>query len=92
MELAKLWAAALGQLPPSLFLIASQLIFFLSICLFFCFFLFACASNIVAICEAPDDETATTLALSVAARGNVRSETSRAFSLDEVQKTLGRMV
>ncbi len=48
--------------------------------------------DIVAICEAPDDETATTLALSVAARGNVRSETSRAFSLDEVQKTLGRMV
>ena len=41
--------------------------------------------DIVDICEAPDDETATTLALSVAARGNVRSETLGAFSLDEMR-------
>ena len=48
--------------------------------------------DVVAICEAPDDETATALSLSVASRGNVRSETLRAFSLDEMKKILGKMV
>lgn len=48
--------------------------------------------DIVAICEAPDDETATALSLSVAARGNIHSETLRAFSFAEMQKILGRMV
>ncbi len=46
--------------------------------------------DIVAICEAPDDETATVLSLSVASRGNVRSETLRAFSFDEMTKILAR--
>ena len=48
--------------------------------------------DIVAICEAPDDETATALSLSVASRGNVRTETLRAFSFDEVKKIHGKMV
>lgn len=48
--------------------------------------------DIVAICDAPDDETATTLALSIASRGNVRSETLRAFSLAEMQKIVGKLV
>ena len=48
--------------------------------------------DIVAICEAPDDEAVTTLSLSVASRGNVRSETLRAFSLSEMQKIIGKMV
>ena len=48
--------------------------------------------DIVAICEAPDDETATALSLSVASRGNVRSETLRAFSFSEMTKILGKMV
>ena len=48
--------------------------------------------DVVAICEAPDDETATALSLSIASRGNVRSETLRAFSLDEMKKILGKMV
>lgn len=48
--------------------------------------------DIVAICEAPDDETATALSLSIASRGNVKSETLRAFSIAEMQKILGRMV
>jgi uncharacterized protein with GYD domain len=48
--------------------------------------------DVVAICEAPDDETATALSLSVASRGNVRLETLRAFSLDEMKKILGKMV
>lgn len=50
------------------------------------------AHDVVAICEAPDDETATAVFLSVASRGNVRSETMRAFSFDEMKKILGKMV
>ncbi len=48
--------------------------------------------DIVAICEAPDDETATALSLSLASRGNLRTETLRAFSFDETTKILGKMV
>ena len=48
--------------------------------------------DIVAICDAPDDETATALALSVSSRGNVRSETLRAFSFDEMKKIIGKLV
>lgn len=48
--------------------------------------------DVIAICEAPDDETATTLSLSVASRGNVRSETLRAFSLGEMKSILAKMV
>ena len=47
--------------------------------------------DIVAIIEAPDDETATALALSVGSRGNVRSETLRAFSLSEMKGILARV-
>ena len=48
--------------------------------------------DIVAICEAPDDEAATALSLSVCSRGNIRSETLRAFSFDEMTKIIDRMV
>ncbi len=48
--------------------------------------------DVVAVCEAPDDETATALSLSVASRGNVRSETMRAFTFDEMKKIIGKMV
>jgi uncharacterized protein with GYD domain len=48
--------------------------------------------DIVAICEAPNDEAATTLALSVSSRGNVRSETMRAFSLSEMKAVIGKLV
>ncbi|MGI9403199.1 MAG: GYD domain-containing protein [Hyphomicrobium sp.] len=48
--------------------------------------------DVVAICDVPDDEAATALSLSVASRGNVRSETLRAFSFDEMEKILGKMV
>ena len=47
--------------------------------------------DVVAICEAPDDETATAIALSVASRGAVRSETLRAFSFDEMRNIIDRM-
>ena len=33
--------------------------------------------DVVAVCEAPDDETATAFSLSVTARGNIRSQTLR---------------
>ena len=48
--------------------------------------------DIVAVCEAPDDEAATVLALSVASRGNVTSQTMRAFSFPEMSKILGKLV
>jgi len=48
--------------------------------------------DIVAICDAPNDEAATVLALSVSSRGNVRSETLRGFSFDEMKKILGKLV
>jgi uncharacterized protein with GYD domain len=35
---------------------------------------------------------ATVVALSVGSRGNVRSETLRAFSFDEMKKILGKLV
>lgn len=47
--------------------------------------------DVVAICEAPDDETATAISLSVASRGAIRSETLRAFSFDEMRSILDRM-
>jgi uncharacterized protein with GYD domain len=46
----------------------------------------------VVVFEAPDDETAAALVMSVSSVGNVRSETLRAFSVDEMKKTLGKMV
>jgi uncharacterized protein with GYD domain len=48
--------------------------------------------DVIAICEAPNDEAATALSFSVCSRGNVRSETLRAFSFDEVSKILGKVV
>jgi uncharacterized protein with GYD domain len=48
--------------------------------------------DVVAVCEAPDDESATALSLSVCARGNVRSGTLRAFSLDEMKSILSKMI
>ena len=40
----------------------------------------------VAISEAPDDHTIAKLALAAGARGNVRTETMRAFTEDEAKK------
>ncbi len=49
------------------------------------------AWDVVTICEAPDDETATALSLSVAARGYVRTQTMRAFSAPEMKTILGKL-
>ena len=40
----------------------------------------------VVVSEAPDDETVTTLALAAGGRGNVRTETLRAFTEDQAKK------
>jgi len=45
----------------------------------------------VAIGEAPDDETATAVALSISSLGNVRTQTLRAFSRDEMSAILNKM-
>jgi len=44
--------------------------------------------DLVHIFEAPDDETAATLAFSLGTLGNVRCETLRAFDIDEMEKIL----
>ena len=48
--------------------------------------------DVVTICEAPDDETATALSISISSRGNVKTQTMRAFTADEMSKILGKMV
>jgi uncharacterized protein with GYD domain len=43
------------------------------------------------IVEAPDDETVARLALSLGAQGNVRTETHRAFDLEEYRKMVAKV-
>lgn len=47
--------------------------------------------DLVTICEAPDDETAAALSMSVSMRGNIRSETLRAFGPAEMKKVLDKV-
>ena len=47
--------------------------------------------DLVAIIEAPNDESATAFALAIGAAGNVRTQTLRAFSRDEMNGILGKM-
>lgn len=46
--------------------------------------------DIVAVSEAPDDETATAFALALSAQGNVRTTTMRAFSADEMKGIIAK--
>jgi len=46
--------------------------------------------DIVAISEAPDDESATAFALTLASQGNVRTTTMRAFSGDEMRSIIAK--
>lgn len=48
--------------------------------------------DFVAVCDAPDDAAASALVYSLAARGNVRTRTLRAFSQAEIGAVLGKMV
>ena len=47
--------------------------------------------DIVAILEAPDDESATAIGLSIGTLGNIRTQTLRAFTADEIGNILGKM-
>ena len=42
----------------------------------------------VIVCEAPDDETVAKITVMVAGRGNVATETMRAFTMDEARKLI----
>ena len=48
--------------------------------------------DVMAVFEAPDDESATALAFSASSLGNVRSEILRAFSFEEMSGILAKMV
>jgi uncharacterized protein with GYD domain len=48
--------------------------------------------DMVAIIEAPDDAALTAFGLSLAGAGNVRSQTLRAFTKDEMDKILAKVV
>ena len=48
--------------------------------------------DVIAVFEAPDDESATALAFSASSLGNVQSEILRAFSFEEMSRILGKMV
>jgi uncharacterized protein with GYD domain len=47
--------------------------------------------DVVATFDAPDDETATALMLGIGSLGNVRSETLRAFSEDEMKRIVSKL-
>ncbi|HWP29173.1 MAG TPA: GYD domain-containing protein [Chloroflexota bacterium] len=49
------------------------------------------AYDIVAIADFPDEETAMAWLLSLGKLGNVRTETLRAFSADEMRRILGKV-
>jgi uncharacterized protein with GYD domain len=50
------------------------------------------AFDVVALFEAPDDETMTAFSLSVAKLGNVKTQTLRAFTAKEMDGILGKVV
>ena len=47
--------------------------------------------DVVVTFEAPNDEALTALSLAIASQGNVRTQTLRAFSKDEVTGILGKL-
>ena len=48
--------------------------------------------DVIAVFEAPDDESATALTFSTGALGNTRAEMLRAFSFEEMSRILAQMV
>jgi uncharacterized protein with GYD domain len=47
--------------------------------------------DLVAIIEAPDEEAAAAFALAIGAAGNIRTQTLRAFSKEEMNGILGKL-
>jgi len=52
------------------------------------FYLVTGKYDAVVVAEAPDDETAVKLALAISSKGNVRIETSRAFTEEEYRRII----
>jgi len=50
------------------------------------------AYDVVLVAEAPNDEAITALALTVGALGNIRTQTMRAYSAEEMSKIIAKMV
>jgi uncharacterized protein with GYD domain len=49
------------------------------------------AYDIVAVIEAPNDETATAFSLAIGSAGNIRTQTLRAFSKDDIGSILAKI-
>lgn len=49
------------------------------------------AYDVVAVIEAPNDETATAFSLAIGSAGFIRTQTMRAFSKDEMGTILGKL-
>jgi uncharacterized protein with GYD domain len=49
------------------------------------------AYDVVTVAEWPDEDTAMAMALRLATEGNVRSETLRAFTAEDMGRILGRL-
>ena len=47
--------------------------------------------DLIVILEAPDDETATKLAMTIGSTGAIRTETSRIFTEDEYRKLISEL-
>ena len=47
--------------------------------------------DMIIVAEAPDDETATKLALAISSRGAVRTETIKAYTEDEYRKIIAAL-
>ena len=47
--------------------------------------------DVVAIIDAPNDESATAFSLAIGAAGNVRTQTMRAFSKDEIGAIVSKL-
>jgi uncharacterized protein with GYD domain len=47
--------------------------------------------DVVVTFEAPDDASMTALSLAISSAGNVRTQTMRAFSSDEMKSVLGKL-
>jgi uncharacterized protein with GYD domain len=55
------------------------------------FYMTTGAVDMVMVLEAPDDETVAKFALTVAAGGNIRTTTLKAFSEDSYRKIIGSL-
>ena len=49
------------------------------------------AYDLVAVLDLPDDETTSAFALSLAMAGNIRTETMRAYTAEEMQRILQKL-